>query len=568
MTTGLRLNQPILSSLLVMSVAPFSVYGATRLEPVVVTASRVETLESEVAQSITVIEPTEADRQSGRPVFELIRDVPGITVVNSGGAGQLTSVYIRGSGYQQTLVMVDGVIMNDPSSPGRGYDFGRLSAHQIDRIEILSGSSSSIHGPNATGGVINILTKKESRNRSSLFAEYGSFETKRLSGAHSSSVGNTRLDLTASVEDSGGFPAAAESYGNTLRNGFSRQSASISSTTKLSPAWLLEGVVRGYQSKSNLPYSGGINGEDPNYIQKEAQGSARLKLNYKGSKNLEPTLSISYFSTARSTDNPADSVHTLSSNALYHGARARIEQINTLFWNESNTLIFGLDSQIESASIHDDYEGLVTNMPGVDQIASGVFAENRWRSGNAFASIALRGDLFHGSSNQFTYRFGPGYSFPEFATTVKASLGRGFKIPSLDQLYTPTFGNRSLKPEESLSYEGSIQKTIGRSLDIQTTYFHIDFENLIVGDPSDSYRYKNVASAKTEGVESSIRWNASTDLSLAIHHTWLSARNLDNGKELERRPSHAAGLSVRGSISRKLRVGMSARFVGARFDNA
>ncbi|MBU6374922.1 MAG: TonB-dependent receptor [Bdellovibrionales bacterium] len=536
-------------------------FAQVQIEPVVITASRIETPEAEVSQSITVIEPSESDRQSGRAVYELLRDVPGVSVVNSGGVGQLSSVYIRGSGSQQTLVLMDGVLMNDPSAPGRSYDFGRLSAHQVERIEILNGSSSGVHGSNATGGVINIITKKEFRDRSAVFAEYGSFNTKRLSATHSAVIKKTRLNLGASIEDSTGFPSASVPPGSAKNNGFSRQSLTLSSISPLSPTWSLKGALRGYRSKSDVPYSGGVAGQDPNYPQKESQGSGKLQLEYSGAEYWEPSISLSYFQSERNTENRQD-------YGVYQGNRIRLEQLNRIFWNDSITWIFGIDSQIERASIEEKYNGTLTQMPTEAQVATGAFAENRWRSGNVFGSAAIRADVFHGTTHQFTYRLGSGYVFPRSATTLKASVGRGFTAPSLDQIHSSTYGNPRLNAEVSQSYEGTIQQKFGSLIEIQSTYFLINFSNLIFGDSSDNYRYKNISAAKNQGLESALRWKPRSFLNLTLSHTFLSAKNLENGKQLNRRPTHSAAISLQGTHGGNFQWNFKGRFTGTRFDDS
>ncbi len=536
------------------------------LEPVVVTASRVATPQSEVAQSITVIEPTESDRQSGRPIFEILRSTPGLTVINSGGAGQLSSVYIRGAAYQQTLIMVDGVIMNDPSNPGRGYDFGRLTARQVDRIEVLSGSQSGVHGANAIGGVINIITRRQTTDSASIFAEYGAFATRRASALVAQKLGSTVVNVSAGYDESDGFPAASPTSGNRLNNGYSTLSGTLSTESQLAEHWKLQTTVRSYRARTELPYSGGPGGDDPNYLQTETQGTARAELRYQGHETWEPSLAVSYFKTYRRNDNEADAVHTTPSDARYHGARLRVEQLNQWALNETHTLILGMDSQIERASVYDNYEGWITQIPSASQSITGLFAEDRWRLGSAFASVALRGDRFHGFGDQLTYRFGPGYRFETTGSTFKGSVGRGFKIPSLDQLYAPTYGSQALSPETSLSYDFTVIQEVGRGLSFQTTWFENRFSNLIQGDPNDSFKYKNISSATTRGLETSLNYRSMGDLTLAINHTFLQARNNDIAEELLRRPKHALTVSLRARSFEKLDWGVAGRFVGARKD--
>src|SRR3954471_3328511 len=148
---------------------------AGELPEVVVTANRIDTPEAEVATATTVISAREIERSQRSQLSDLLRTVPGLSVSSSGGPGQLTSVSIRGTSAGHALVMIDGVPMNDPLSVDRSFDFGNLSAQDIERVEILRGSQSMLYGSDAIGGVINIITRKgKGPLKAQVAGEYGS----------------------------------------------------------------------------------------------------------------------------------------------------------------------------------------------------------------------------------------------------------------------------------------------------------------------------------------------------------------------------------------------------------
>ncbi|MBM4308851.1 MAG: TonB-dependent receptor, partial [Deltaproteobacteria bacterium] len=150
------------------------------LEKIVVTATRIETPVEEIASSVTVISSQEVERKKKAYVLDLLREAPGINVARTGGPGKETAVFIRGANSEHTLVLIDGVEVNDSMSPGRSFDFANLTVDNVERIEILRGPQSTLYGSDAIGGVINIITKKgEGKPKFSLSAEGGSFTTFR-----------------------------------------------------------------------------------------------------------------------------------------------------------------------------------------------------------------------------------------------------------------------------------------------------------------------------------------------------------------------------------------------------
>ena len=125
---------------------------------VVVTATRLPTPAAEVASSVTVITSEEIERKQQRTLSDVLRDIPGLSLVQTGGPGGLTSVFIRGTNSNHTKVFIDGIDVVDPSTADGAFDFGHLLASDIERVEVLRGPQSGLYGSDAIGGVINIVT--------------------------------------------------------------------------------------------------------------------------------------------------------------------------------------------------------------------------------------------------------------------------------------------------------------------------------------------------------------------------------------------------------------------------
>jgi vitamin B12 transporter len=545
------------------------------LEPLVLTASRIQTQRSRTAQAVTVIEPTEADRRSGRHVYDLLRSAPGVNVLNTGGPGQSTTVQIRGANSEQTLVLLDGVPLNDPTNPGRGFDFSQLTAHEIERIEVLRGAQSGVYGNNSNGGVIQIITRRPGAGqRSSVRLDYGAFNTKRGAVTVAGSSGKTRASASALYEDSDGFPAASAGYGNTLSNGYQRVTGNLAVDQDLSDNVQLQITARGNRAKVELPNGGGPpaigSGEDPNYTGLDSQGAVSARVSHSGLGAWKPSAGVALNLVYRRYDNLADSVNTTPSQSYFRGNRIKFEQSNQLRLSDSSTLLAGLDSQIETIRTFEDYGFGSSEIAGKTQSISGVFSEYRWDSGPVFVTAALRGDRFHGRSDQLTYRVGPGYHLGE-KILVKASLGRGFKIPSLYQLYAPSYGEVGLRSEKSLSWDAGVdygvQSLFGKT-HFGVQYFQTEFEDLI--DFNNSFRYQNIRKASSRGVEFEAQQEFVGGLKANLTYTYQLARNDETRLRLARRPMHQIVSRVYGAPLRAILpgfdLGMSLRYTGIRND--
>lgn len=136
--------------------------GEPAPEIIVTAANRTETSLDKVGQSVSVIDLAEIERRQTQNVADILRTLPGVTIARNGSIGGNTSVFIRGAESDQTVALIDGVKLNDPSSPGGGFNFGNLLTGNIERIEVLRGSQSVLWGSQAIAGVVNMVTRQPS----------------------------------------------------------------------------------------------------------------------------------------------------------------------------------------------------------------------------------------------------------------------------------------------------------------------------------------------------------------------------------------------------------------------
>jgi vitamin B12 transporter len=178
---------------------------------VIVTATKTEQSQGEVGSSTTVITAEDLKKTGKKSVGEVLRDVPGVAVMQNGAFGGSTSVYLRGSKPGHTLVLIDGVEVNDPISTDRSFDFAHFTTDNIERIEVVSGPQSTLYGSDAMGGVINIITKKgKGRPKFELSSEGGSHQTFRESIGFGGGTEKLNYSISALRLDSEGISKAID----------------------------------------------------------------------------------------------------------------------------------------------------------------------------------------------------------------------------------------------------------------------------------------------------------------------------------------------------------------------
>jgi len=546
---------------------------------VVVTATRIETPAKEIATSVTVITRRDLETTKEPFVLKALGSVMGIAVIQNGGPGSAASAFIRGGNSEHVLVLLDGVEVNDPINPSRSYDLAHLSVQNVEQVEILRGPQSTLYGSDALTGVINILTRKgEGKPWLSLTAQGGSLGTLAgtmelggFSGAVNYSVGLSRFADRGISAASGAYP------GNTEKDGY--RNLSFSGRLGLTLKNNIESavIVRATSAKSDIDNFGGPGGDDPNNTQDYTSIFLRGQVRglFAGNR-WEQKLGFSYIRSSRLNDNPVDALHPYDSETgTYKSGLMKLDWQNNVFIDRANTLTFGLDASREqgesnytSFSMFGPYE---SPFPRKSADKEGVYFQDQVRIADRFfATVGARLDHHSTAGAALTYRLAPSYFIGGTQTKLKASLGTGFKSPSLYQLYAPaTFwgavGNLNLKPEESRGWDVGIEQFIaGDTLLLGLEYYRNDFRNLI--DFDFSRGYINVGRARTRGIEAygearlgeRLRWKAS--------YTRLEAKDLDSGTDLLRRPKETISTVLDCGLIKSWTASVSAVYVGQRSD--
>lgn len=540
---------------------------------IVVSPNRYETEAREVASSVRVFTEEQIEDQKLTDVSELLRQDPSLNVVRSGGPGGNVSVSIRGANPEHTLVLLDGIEMNNPVLPGRTFNFADFLADNIERVEILRGPQSVLYGSDALGGIVSMTTKRASGPaKLTVLSEAGSYNTyvERV-GLHG---GTSLVDYSLGFgrEDTQGISAASAAYGNDEKDGYGNSAFSGRFGLNPSDDIRATAVLRVIESVAELDNFGGAAGDDPNRELDNTQiftaGSLQGKF---FDELLKSTVSYNYTNQRFEDDNDPDVLSQDFLRSDYKGLLSTVNLINELNLSKSDKILAGLETQTENASSHFSSDGAFG--PFTEDFArrsattnayflSGQHSFNERLVGNAGVRID-DGSQF---GSEVTWRIAPVILFPEHGLRLKGTLGTGYKAPSLLQLYS-SFGDPSLNPEKSLGVDAGIEKTFeDYGVVLSTTYFHQDFDELVSFDPS-TFRYQNLGNATTSGVETDITVGLAEQAELRLGYTYLDATNDDDGSSLLRRAKNRVQAELKLNPTDKISLVTTFGYVGNRFDN-
>ena len=544
---------------------------------IVVTATRTEQPKLELASSTTLMSFEDLKKAGKETAADALAAVPGLDVVQNGGPGKTADIFIRGANSEHTLVMMDGVEVNDPMSPGRTFDFGHLNLDNIDRIEIVRGPQSTLYGSDAMGGVINIITKKgKGKSRGFISAETGSYGTFREALGVSGGTDTVNYSLEISRLDSKGFSESGEKYGNTEKDGYNNTTLSGSIGFKPAKNLELNLISRYITARNHLDNFAGAGGDDPNYITDARQfllaADSRLSLlNGKWGQRL----GISYNNMRRDLTNPTDQFQPFDSQeGLYKGRIFKIDWQHNLYLHPTNTVTAGIEYQKEWGESTYSWESLwgpgESSFPGKSARTTGFYLQDSIKIQDTFfMTLGIRFDHHDRFGTETTYRIAPALLLKS-GTKLKATYGTGFKAPSLYQLYAPAtawglVGNQNLEPEKCKGWDIGIEQFLFNDrLTLSFTYFQNNFEDLILYDFIQGYI--NINQADTKGFEIFMSAGPLKNLTINGSYTYTDATDKETGEQLLRRPKHKANLTFNLRLFKKANANLFIIYVGKRLD--
>lgn len=548
-----------------------------RLPETIVTAARVDTPLEQTAASVTVVTAEDIEANGDRTIVEVLRRVPGLNVVQSGGAGTLTSVFTRGGNSNHTLILIDGIEVADPTASNGAFNFAHLLTNNIERIEIVRGPLSTIYGSDVIGGVINIITKRGGGpTQATLRADGGSFQT--FSQAASVTGGTGRVGFALSVDHfkNDGIsitPARLRPPGvGAEKDGYENFTASARLTGQLSDQVGVSLFVQGVQTDAATDNSA----EDPNSHEETDQLFAQLESKVTLLDGaLDQTVAVEFTRHDRFSENPPDNISASFSRTASDGTKVKVRYLATLTTFESHVLSFGAETESEDIDTRSSFSSGFSTATIADSRNNAAFVQDQAAFGDSlFVAGSARVDDHERFGRHGTFRIAPVYLLRERGTKLTASFGTGFKAPTLFQLFgssaflgfTTFTGNPDLEPETSRSWEAGVEQDLFKGrVSMGATYFRTRIKNLIVSTPTFS-SVENRSEANLSGVEAFFQAAPYDGVTFRADYTFTRAEDGSNGQELLRRPKHKASAALDYSLGDNGMVGVTATYVGKRRD--
>ncbi len=553
---------------------------------IIVTALRTPVDETQVSSSVTVLDSQALDRAQPLALSDVLDRTPSISLARTGGYGQVTSLRIRGADPAETVMVIDGMRLTDPTAIAGGFDFTHLFADDVARVEVLRGPQSILWGSNALGGIVNVTTvAPTAKLQADLSVEAGSHQTV---DAHAGLGGTSALAdwrISGTVFATEGIPTL---IGGTVPNGYTRQAASGMVRFHLAPEVTLD--LRGYWTGSRTGFSdtfslpAGIYSDDY-ALNKQWSAYAGLNFALFGGR-LRNRISVQ----RDQTDN--EDLYPLQTPALSfvgHGRTTRYEYQGVLAAARGVDLVFGAEREEQHMRVGSPYDAIQPyELFARTAAINSIYAEARITPATG---LTLNGGVRHDHHSQFggntVFSAGAVYTPDHGITLLRASYDEGFKAPSLYQLYSD-YGSATLRPERAHGWEAGAERSLfGQALRLGAVWWQRRSANLIgfaycpyptpPSAPPACFingfgYYANVAAASGRGLELTAKARAGHVFADGNYTIVVNEDRTPGaatyGVQLPRVPRHLLNATLGYDLPAGVTASAALRWVGASFDNA
>ena len=541
------LNKLFLFIILSINISFLNSTFANEVKEIIVKGARIDISEDNFGSSIFILDSEEIRLRGIRSAIDAISSSPGVTAKKNGSFGGVGSVRIRGASSSQTLVLIDGIPVNDASSPGGGYNFEYLDTSNIDRIEVLRGSQSTLWGSDAIGGVVNIYTKSADKNSINLLSEIGSFGLRKINSELGIASNSSKFLFLVDDTSLDGISKADKKDGNVEKDGFETNSYSFKGDIDLYNI-----QIKGLLSyiKSDVEYDSfgfvtGVQDGDERSITEEFIGNLTIKFNLFDDK-LVNTFSVNQSDISRD--------YFTNDNLTFgaDGERKLYRYQGNIGFGGFNKIAFGLEKEesivnADKLSI-DSYFFLYQFQPIKDLVIS----------------AGIRNDDNKGFNSKTTRKISAAYRVFE-NLSIKTSWGEGFKVPTIFQTTFFCCGaesaNTNIRPEESTSYDLGFDFSLKDKFSFSLVYFKKDINDQInfsfgLGG------YENIDFVESDGFEVSANSEITEEINLYLNYSYIDSID-GRGQRLINIPKDSGELALTYNSSFNLSGSLTIKYNGS-----
>jgi vitamin B12 transporter len=513
------------------------------LEQINITASKIPQSERQTTKNVVIIDRAEIERNVSRNLGQLLNTQNGVIVNNSfSNRTAAQSIYLQGADNEYTLLMIDGIPISDPSGNGGALDLRLLPLNNVERIEIVKGSQSTLYGTNAIAGVINIITRDAAENpiTGNGSISYGSFNT--LQATANVNGGNEKIGyvLNYSYEGSDGISEAQEPAGQSGFDDDGINSNAIFGKVFFSP-------VKGLTITPSFNYS---------FFEAEFDAGSFA--------DADNDLSLELINPAAAVKYEKD---RFQANLLYS-----YTETSSAFFNAFSPTPFKLQGRAQNADAYGStyitdkiqvlggfaYQSFVTPNSGADDFDSNIlspYATVFLRNNEGLnAELGLRYNNHSEFGSVLAYNASPSFVIPignEILDDIKlqASVSSGFRAPTLSELFGPFGSNPDLDPESSFVIDGGVSANLFTNrMKVSVNYFNREIENLIIFNGA-TFSLINANRQEDQGIETEVSYRFNPRLTVNAFYNWLDGNLFVEETNLQvsnliRRPQNRLGFTL------------------------
>lgn len=562
----------------------------TLLDEVVISANKYPNKTSLTGKVVTVINRQQLERSGGKDLAQILTEQAGVYIGGANSnAGKDKSLYLRGARVDHTLITIDGVPVYDPSGIGSNFDIRNLSIDQIERIEILKGSQSTLYGSDAIAGVINIITKRtlvESFSANGL-ASYGSNNSFRGNAGINGKTGIVDYNLAYSFYDTKGINEAISSSPNADKDGFQQNSFQAGLGLKVAKNVHIQPYFRFNKTDGDIDQGAFVDELDYTFTQKSYQAGVRNEFLF-GKTKLNLLYNFNHIDRLYIDDSvKSRNGFDTYSRGSYQGAEHFVDAYLNIPLGKSSKFIGGADFRTSNTDHQYSYLGVFSDtilLKDKKQNQTGLYSAVNVNTKSGFnLELGNRMNIHSENGSKYVFNINPSWllNLPGRQAgkqfKVFANFSSGYRIPSLYQLFSE-YGNKELEPESAITGEAGTQyfsadnKFMGR-----VTGFFRNVNDVIFfyfNPTTFQSQYINQDKQKDHGVELELSFKPANNISVKGFYSFVDGNitTVQNGKDttyfnLIRRPKHSAGINAGIKATNKLFASANLSWFGERKDS-